>query len=155
MAKITGPLTGDAKNIVAEALQGALVDLIDLSLVAKQMHWNVIGPHFRQVHLQLDEVTSLARGHADTIAERAAAIGLNPDGRSTTLGKSTKLPQPERGWIEDGKVVASMSDILDGIGQRMRERVEATEEPDPVTQDLFIAVAQDIDKQRWMFQAQR
>ncbi|MEU8249395.1 DNA starvation/stationary phase protection protein [Nonomuraea sp. NPDC048916] len=155
MAKITGPLSGDAKNTVAEALQGALVDLIDLSLVTKQMHWNVIGSHFRPVHLQLDEVTSLARRHADVIAERAAAIGLNPDGRSTTLGKSTKLTQPERGWIEDGKVIATMSDILDGIGQRMRERVEATEEPDPVSQDLIISVAQDIDKQRWMFQAQR
>ncbi|MER6945616.1 DNA starvation/stationary phase protection protein [Nonomuraea sp. NPDC000554] len=154
MATITGPLSGDAKKTVTEALQGALVDLIDLSLASKQAHWNLIGAHFRPIHLQLDEVVALAREHADTVAERAVALGINPDGRSSTVAKSTRLPQPEYGWIEDGKVVARMTDTLDGIGKRMRERVRATEEPDPVTQDILIAVSQDVDKQRWMFQAQ-
>ncbi|KAB8192797.1 DNA starvation/stationary phase protection protein [Nonomuraea phyllanthi] len=154
MATITGPLSGDAKNTVAEALQGALVDLIDLSLVAKQAHWNLIGPHFRPIHLQLDELTDLARTHMDAIAERAVAVGVNPDGRSTTVAKSTKLQQLESGWLEDGKVVATITDLLDGVSKRMHERVRATDEPDPVTQDLLIAVAQDIDKQHWMFQAQ-
>ncbi|MFD1535925.1 Dps family protein [Nonomuraea guangzhouensis] len=154
MATITGPLSGEAKNTVATALQGALVDLIDLSLLAKQMHWNLTGPHFRPIHLQLDELTALAREHADTIAERAVALGLSPDGRAATVAKSTKLAQPENGWIEDGKVVATMTDILESIGNRMRERIAATDEPDPVSQDRLIAVAQDIDKQHWMFQAQ-
>ncbi|MBB5779634.1 Dps family protein [Nonomuraea jabiensis] len=154
MAMITGPLSGDAKDTVAEALQGALVDLIDLSLVAKQAHWNLIGPHFRPIHLQLDELTDLARTHMDTIAERAVALGINPDGRSATVARSTKLQQPESGWIEDGKVVATITDVLQGVSRRMHERVRATDEPDPVTQDLLIAVAQEIDKQHWMFQAQ-
>ncbi|MET9343533.1 MULTISPECIES: Dps family protein [unclassified Nonomuraea] len=155
MATITGPLSGDARKVVAEALQGALVDLIDLSLVGKQAHWNVIGPHFRPLHLQLDELVTVAREHADTVAERAVALGINPDGRSATIAASTKLPQPEHGWIEDGKVVATFTDILEGVIRRMRERVAATDEPDPVTQDLLIAVTQDVEKQHWMFQAQR
>ncbi|MBF8192786.1 DNA starvation/stationary phase protection protein [Nonomuraea sp. K274] len=155
MAAITGPISGDAKNVVADALQGALVDLIDLSLVAKQAHWNLIGSHFRPIHLQLDEVTELARTHMDSIAERAVALGINPDGRSATVARSTKLGQLESGWLEDGKVVATITDILDGISKRMHERVRTTDEPDPVTQDLLIAVAQDVDKQHWMFQAQR
>ncbi|GAA3663275.1 DNA starvation/stationary phase protection protein [Nonomuraea antimicrobica] len=155
MAAITGPLSGDARNTVVEALQGALVDLIDLSLVAKQAHWNLIGSHFRPIHLQLDEVTELARTHMDTIAERVVALGGNPDGRAATVARSTKLPQPEGGWLDDGKVVATVTDTLDGISRRMYERIRATDEPDPVSQDLLIAVAQDIDKQHWMFQAQR
>ncbi|MFB4264374.1 Dps family protein [Nonomuraea sp. GTA35] len=155
MATITGPLSGDARNTVAEALQGALVDLIDLSLVAKQAHWNLIGTHFRSIHLQLDEVVALARTHMDTIAERAVALGVNPDGRAATISRSSRLQQPESGWIEDGKVLATITDVLDGISKRMYERIRATEEADPVTQDLLIAVAQEIDKQHWMFQAQR
>ncbi|UBU16799.1 Dps family protein [Nonomuraea gerenzanensis] len=155
MATITGPLSGDAKNTVAEALQGALVDLIDLSLVAKQAHWNLVGTHFRSIHLQLDEVVALARTHMDTIAERAVALGVNPDGRAATISRSSKLQQPESGWIEDGKVLATITDVLDGISKRMYERIRATEEADPVSQDLLIAVAQEIDKQHWMFQAQR
>ncbi|MEV0584699.1 DNA starvation/stationary phase protection protein [Nonomuraea sp. NPDC050310] len=155
MAQITGPLSGAARDTVAEALQGALVDLIDLSLVAKQAHWNVVGPHFRPLHLQLDELTAVVREHADTIAERAVALGVNPDGRSATVAESTRIRQPEHGWLEDGKVVVTITEILEGVSQRMRERIEATDEPDPVSQDLLIAVAQEIDKQHWMFQAQR
>ncbi|MGW0803057.1 Dps family protein [Nonomuraea sp. NPDC002799] len=155
MSTITGRLSGDAKNTVAEALQGALVDLVDLSLVAKQAHWNLTGAHFRPIHLQLDEVTELARSHMDTIAERAVALGVNPDGRAATIAKSTKIAQPEGGWLEDGKAVAMMTDLLDGMSKRMYERIRATDEPDPVSQDLLIAIAQDIDKQHWMFQAQR
>ncbi|MEV0615979.1 DNA starvation/stationary phase protection protein [Nonomuraea sp. NPDC050404] len=155
MATITGPLSGDARNTVAEALQGALVDLIDLSLVAKQAHWNLIGTHFRSIHLQLDEITALARTHMDVLAERAVALGANPDGRAATVSRSTKLQQPEGGWLEDGKVLAILTDILDGISKRMYERIKATDEADPVSQDLLIAVAQEIDKQHWMFQAQR
>lgn len=155
MATITGPLSGDAKSKVAEALQGALVDLIDLSLVAKQAHWNLVGSHFRSIHLQLDKVTEMARAHMDTIAERVVALGANPDGRAATIAKSTKLAQLERGWLEDGKVAATITDVLDGISKRMYERIQATEEADKVSQDLLIAVTQEIDKQHWMFQAMR
>jgi starvation-inducible DNA-binding protein len=155
MATISGPLSGDDKTTTVQALQGALIDLIDLSLVAKQSHWNVIGSHFRPIHRQLDKVTDLARKHADTVAERLSALGANADGRAATVAKSTKLPQPELGWIEDGKVVATLTDLLDGISRRLRERIDATEEPDLVTQDILIAVARDIEQQHWMFQAQR
>ncbi|WP_425301687.1 hypothetical protein [Nocardia farcinica] len=36
----------------------------------------------------------------------------------------------------------------------MRERIEATDTADPVTQDLFIEITAELEKQRWMFQAQ-
>ncbi|MEV4285235.1 DNA starvation/stationary phase protection protein [Nonomuraea bangladeshensis] len=153
MATIKGPLSDDARNTVAECLQGALIDLIDLSLVGKQAHWNLVGSHFRSVHLQLDQVVALARTHMDTLAERAVALGINPDGRAATVAKATKLAQLESGWLEDGKVVATITDCLGGISKRMYERIQQTEEADPVTQDLLIAAVQEIDKQHWMFQA--
>ena len=82
MSVVKSPLSEEDLKLVGEALQGALVDLVDLSLVAKQVHWNVVGPRFRSVHLQLDEVVSTARKHSDTVAERASAIGVTPDGRA-------------------------------------------------------------------------
>lgn len=61
MSVVKSPLSGSDLKIVGDASQGALVDLVDLSLVAKQIHWNVVGPRFRSVHLQLDEVADTAR----------------------------------------------------------------------------------------------
>ncbi|GAA3086470.1 Dps family protein [Streptosporangium carneum] len=155
MSAITSPLNAENKKVVATALQGSLVDLLELSLLGKQAHWNVIGHNFRSLHLQLDEIVAAAREHADTVAERAVALGCNPDGRATTLSKTSEVPEIEAGYINDGKVVAAMTDILGSIIRRMRERIEATDEPDPVTQDILIEITQDLEKHHWMLEAQR
>jgi starvation-inducible DNA-binding protein len=155
MSTVKSPLTDEARRVTGVALQDSLVDLIDLHLSAKQAHWNLTGRNFRSIHLQLDEVVDLAREHADTIAERAVAIGVHPDGRARTIAEHTKLQQLETGYLPDDKVVAAVTDTLGEMSRRFRERIDATEDPDPVTQDLLIAVAQDLDKQHWMFAVQR
>src|SRR5215211_391917 len=45
--KVTSTLSADAQKVTCEALQDAVVDLIDLSLLAKQAHWNLLGRNFR------------------------------------------------------------------------------------------------------------
>ena len=41
-----------AREEVGQQLQAMLVELVDLSLLGKQLHWNVAGPLFRPLHLQ-------------------------------------------------------------------------------------------------------
>ncbi|CAM5532827.1 DNA starvation/stationary phase protection protein [Streptomyces spiroverticillatus] len=141
-------------KVVGEALQGALVDLVDLSLVAKQVHWNVVGPRFRSVHLQLDDVVASARLHSDSVAERASALGVNPDGRAATVAASSAVKETPTGWIKDGDAVRILVDALGAVIVRMRERIEVTGDPDPVTQDLIIGLTADLEKHAWMFQAE-
>jgi len=155
MAAIKSPLDESARGTVGKALQGALVDLIDLSLQGKQAHWNLIGHHFRSIHLQLDEVVASARLHSDTVAERAVTLGVNPDGRARTVAETSGLGSLDAGYLQDDKVIAAFVERLGSAVARMRERVEATEKPDPVTQDILIAVTADLEKHYWMFQAQR
>jgi starvation-inducible DNA-binding protein len=81
MTVVKSPLPEGARQVTFDALQSTLVDLLGLSLIGKQAHWNIVGPRFRSIHLQLDEVVGTARSYADTVAERAAALGLPPDGR--------------------------------------------------------------------------
>ncbi|UZJ29269.1 Dps family protein [Streptomyces endophytica] len=154
MSVVKSTLSDEARGIVGNALQGALVDLVDLSLVAKQVHWNVVGPRFRSVHLQLDEVVASARTHMDTVAERAAAIGVSPDGRAATVSKTSGINEVQDGWIKDGDVVRAMVNALGAVIGRMRERIIATDEPDPVTQDILIGLTADLEKHHWMFQAE-
>ncbi|MGW6292591.1 Dps family protein [Streptomyces sp. NPDC055058] len=153
MYVVKSPLSDANLKTVSEALQGALVDLVDLSLVAKQIHWNVVGPRFRSVHLQLDEVVTVARAHSDTVAERAAALGVSPDGRAATVAVGSGIGVTPEGWVDDTAAVGALVDALGAVIARMRERVTSTEEADPVSQDILIAVTADLEKQRWMFQA--
>jgi hypothetical protein len=66
-------------------LQQALVALIDLSLIGKHGHWNVVGPNFRSLHMELDELIDAWRDAADAVGERIAALGGFPDGRAQTV----------------------------------------------------------------------
>ncbi|MDT0306888.1 DNA starvation/stationary phase protection protein [Streptomyces sp. DSM 44917] len=154
MYAIKSTLPDTTLKIVGEALQGALVDLIDLSLVAKQTHWNVVGARFRSVHLQLDEVVETARGHSDTVAERASALGLSPDGRSATVASGTGIEKAPEGWQQDSQAIRTMVDALGTVIARMRERMNEVGEVDSVTEDIFIDLLKDLEKHHWMFQAE-
>ncbi|MET9778056.1 DNA starvation/stationary phase protection protein [Streptomyces sp. NPDC006367] len=154
MYVVKSPLSDANLKIVSAALQGALVDLVDLALVAKQIHWNVVGPRFRSVHLQLDEVVGTARTHSDTVAERASALGVSPDGRAATVAVGSGIGVTPEGWVDDTTAVRTIVDALGAVITRMRERITATGEPDPVSQDIFIRITADLEKQHWMFQAE-
>ncbi|MBA2951318.1 Dps family protein [Streptomyces himalayensis] len=154
MYVVKSPLSEADLKTVSEALQGALVDLVDLSLVAKQIHWNVVGPRFRSVHLQLDEVVDTARLHSDTVAERASTLGVPPDGRAATVAGSSGIGSAPEGWIKDTEAVATLVSALGAVIARMRERIAATGDADPVSQDVFIGITADLEKHHWMFQAE-
>src|SRR6266576_5064437 len=98
------PLGTHERDETGLQLQETLVELIDLSLLGKQLHWSVIGPFFRPLHLQLDELIDSWRELSDTVAERAVALGTWPDGQAGTVAASSELVPLERGAIEDHDV---------------------------------------------------
>ncbi|GAA0364914.1 DNA starvation/stationary phase protection protein [Actinoallomurus spadix] len=155
MSTVKSPLSDDARKVTGAVLQESLVDLVDLHLLGKQAHWNLTGRNFRSLHLQLDELVEVARTHADTVAERAVAIGVHPDGRARTVADTTKVHQLDAGHLQDDKVIAAITDLLAQMIQRFRDRIETTDDSDLVSQDLLIDIAQDLEKQHWMFEAQR
>jgi starvation-inducible DNA-binding protein len=121
MAKnpITSPLSDADRDAVGTVLQATLVDLVDLSLIGKQAHWNVIGKNFRSVHLQLDELVVLARNAADQVAERAAALGVTPNGTAKIVAASSGVPEIESGWLKEDQVVASITSSLASLISRL------------------------------------
>ncbi len=151
---IASALPDQARKTVGEALQETLVDLIDLSLLAKQAHWNLIGPRFRPLHLQLDEVVTTARNYTDLVAERLAAIGISPDGRSATVARETGLPQLDEGWLKDDALVGQVVELHTALIDRVRTRLPEVGEADPVSEDLLIQVLAELEKSAWMWQAE-
>lgn len=150
---IKSPLSDTASKVTGEALQAALTDLIGLALVAKQAHWNLIGPRFRSIHLQLDEIVDVTRRHSDTVAERATTIGVTPDGCADTVARDSRLPEISRSWLPEDEVLRYFVAALAVVVEGMRERIDATAQTDPVSQDLFIAITADLEKEYWMVQA--
>ncbi len=151
---ITSPLGDSERAATGAILQATLVDLIDLSLIGKQAHWNVVGPNFRSAHLQLDELVSAARQFVDDVAERANAIGVSPNGKTRTVLESSGIPEYPDNWQSVESTVAAVVEILGELIARLRKRIDETDKSDLVTQDMLIAIAQELEKQHWMWQAQ-
>jgi starvation-inducible DNA-binding protein len=135
-------------------LQATLVELVDLSLVGKQLHWSVVGPHFLPLHLQLDELIDSWRELADTVAERAVAIGVFPDGQAAAVVAGSELRPVERGALEDTQVVSDLVHRLADTSERIRGRMDRLGELDAASQDVLIEVVRALEKQQWMIRAQ-
>jgi starvation-inducible DNA-binding protein len=143
----------DREAIGAE-LQAILVTLIDLSLLGKQAHWNIVGPHFRSLHLQLDEMIDQWRTSSDDVAERAVALGYSPDGMARTVAARTILAPLPEGQQLDQDVIASFTRLLtDSIGD-IRNRMDKLEDVDTVTADLLHTVVAGLEENLWMIRVQ-
>jgi starvation-inducible DNA-binding protein len=155
MAQFATVLKKDTAQKTAAELQAFLVDLVDLSLQGKQAHWNVVGPHFRTLHLELDEVVEDVRKWADEIAERLRALGFAADGRAGYIAKHSTLESLPEGIISDKDVLRSLSDQLATAAARGRAAIDRLDSADVVTEDILIEAVQGLEKHLWMFRSQQ
>jgi starvation-inducible DNA-binding protein len=147
-------LEASDRDAIGKDLQATLVDLIDLALVGKQLHWSIVGPRFRTVHLELDVLVDAWREMSDTVAERAVAIGEFPDGQADAVAASEDLKKVARGPIEDDDVLRELARRIAEAAERARTRMDRLGEFDGASQDVLIEVVRELEKQLWMVRAQ-
>ena len=148
------PLGAHERREIGLELQATLVELVDLSLVGKQLHWSVVGPLFRPLHLQLDELVDSWRDLADVVAERAVAIGYSPDGQAEPIAAGAGLAGLKPGAIEGDAVVRELARRLAETSERTRVRRDRLADLDVASQDVLIEVVRELEKQLWMTRAQ-
>ncbi|HVM41413.1 MAG TPA: DNA starvation/stationary phase protection protein [Acidimicrobiia bacterium] len=142
------------RQAISAQLQPLVVELADLSLTGKQLHWTVTGPNFRALHLQLDEFVDSYRTWTDQVAERLSAVGVPPDGRAGTVARETPHQPVPDGWLKDQDVVSMLSDRIEATIKRVREAMEEVEKVDLATQDVLIRIASGLEEQLWMLSVQ-
>lgn len=143
-----------AREQVGRELETTLQELVALSLTGKQVHWTVVGPTFRSLHRQVDELVASWRALADTVAERAVALGHIPDGQAAAVNAGAELSLVERAAIPDHDAVWKLLHRLAQVSERTRERMERVGELDVVSQDVLIEVVRALEEQQWMLRAQ-
>ena len=139
---------------VGQELQATLHELIDLSLIGKQLHWAVVGPLFRPLHLQLDELVDTWRELSDTVAERAVALGFVPDGQAKAVAAGSQLAAVAPTALEDHLVVRELTHRIAEVSEQVRDRMNRLGDADLASQDVLIEVVRELEKQQWMLRAQ-
>ena len=147
-------LRHEERDALGTALQSALVDLTDLTLAGKQLHWNVVGPSFRALHLQLDELVDSVRELADQVAERARALAWAPDGRSATIAAGSSLPALPEGELAGHEVIKRITALLAQATTTVRVAARHAAEYDAATEDLLNQIVLTLEQHAWMFSTQ-
>jgi starvation-inducible DNA-binding protein len=129
-----------------------MVDLVVLSLDAKQAHWNVIGEAFLPIHALTDEIARDARAWADRVAGRAVALGFTVDARAGRL--ATAAGDFPRGRLEDREAIIALVAALDRVIATGRDALDDLASSDVVSHDIVVGVLEGLEKYRWMLLAQ-
>lgn len=133
----------------AQYLSPVVQDLIALAVNGKQAHWHVRGKNFIGVHEFLDQVVAHAQAAADDVAERIVALGLPVDARIGTVAKRTTTPELSPGFQQSTVTVREVVAQLDATLTTVYAAVKGLDDIDLVSQDIVIAIAQELDKDRW------
>lgn len=147
-------LSYTASAALSDNLQRVLTDLIALELVGKQIHWNIVGPNFRDVHLNLDEVVDIARAGSDEVAERMRAINAVPDGRPTTVSAATTVPAAPEGEILTSEGVAYIVSAIEAVVATLRGVDEDVDSEDPTSSGIVEDLIGKLEQQAWFLSSE-
>jgi starvation-inducible DNA-binding protein len=148
------PFGGLVREQVTLCLQQTLVELVDLGLVGKQLHWTVMGELFRPLHAQLDELVDSWRDLADTVAERLVAIGGVPDAQASTVTSSSGWEPIDARPFESQEALRVVAHRLAEAAERARDRVNRLGTLDLASQDVAIQVLRVLEMQLWTVRVQ-
>lgn len=149
-ASFTAPGLSAAQGAtVVEILQGRLSALIDLTLTIKHIHWNVVGPSFIGVHQMLDPQYAGVQVMIDTTAERIATLGGVPNGLAGFVVANRPWDDYGLGRADSQAHLGALDLVYRNVIESHRDAIDATEEPDPVTQDMLIGQTAELEQYHW------
>jgi starvation-inducible DNA-binding protein len=138
---------------LATLLQERLSAYNDLHLTLKHVHWNVVGPNFIGVHEMIDPQVEVVRGYADDVAERIAALGASPKGTPGAIIADRTWDDYSLGRDTVPAHLAALDQVYNGVVEDLRKAIEQAGELDPVTEDLLVSQAGELEKFQWFVRA--
>jgi starvation-inducible DNA-binding protein len=139
---------------ITEMLQGHLSNSIDLTLQAKQAHWNVKGPDFISLHELFDKVATDSLEFSDLIAERIAQLGGTVEGTIGVVSKRTQLAEYPMAILNGKDHINALSSALASFGDHMRKAIASADElKDHDTADILTQISRSVDKYLWFVES--
>lgn len=127
----TGFKEEEAAEIAAE-LNGVLADVFALYLKAKNFHWHLSGPHFRDYHLLFEEQAVELFRMVDPIAERVRRVGATTIRSIGQIAHLQKLEDNEADFVEAADMLAELIEDNQLLLSRLRDARECCEEHEDV-----------------------
>jgi starvation-inducible DNA-binding protein len=101
----------------------------------------------------IDPQVDAVRLMVDTTAERIATLGGSPDGTPGAIVAQRSWDDYSLGRAEALEHLAALDVVYDGVVESHRKAIDATEESDPVSQDMLIGQSAALEQFHWFVRA--
>lgn len=113
------PNSNSTAALVGE-LNGLLADHFALYIKAKNFHWHVKGPRFRDLHLLFDEQAAEIQGQIDAIGERARKIGGDTITSLGMIADHTQVQNQDDAELSAEDMIAELKRDNENLVKRLK-----------------------------------
>jgi starvation-inducible DNA-binding protein len=144
----------ETRKAMVELLNQQLADTFDLYTQIKQAHWNVKGMNFMPLHQLFDDLAANFVGYADTIAERATALGGRAEGTARMAAANSRLEELPIEMSDGKDFVIALANRFAEYAASSRSAIDkSADENDAVTSDMFTEIAREVDKSLYFLES--
>ncbi len=144
----------NVRNKMADPLNKAVIEGIDLAAQIKQAHWTVKGPNFIALHELFDTLRGNVDGYIDVMAERISQLGGTVHATVQEVAKETTLKAYPLSISDGMDHVDYLARGFAALAKRTRIAIDAASEAgDQATADIFTQVTRGLDKDLWFLDA--
>jgi starvation-inducible DNA-binding protein len=148
-------LTPSARRSVGEAPRTLLADVFTLYLKTKNYHWHMVGPHFRDCHLLLDEQADQLFAMTDAIAERGRKLGEQTIHSVGEITRLQRLSDSDSETIASPEMLRTLKEDKDRLSYFMRDvHVMCERGEDLATASLLENWIDETERRAWFLSAE-
>jgi starvation-inducible DNA-binding protein len=147
----TTDLSREAVTEITNALRPLLADVFSLYLKTKNFHWHMMGQHFRDYHLLLDEHATQIFGMTDEIAERARKIGGSTLRSIGDIARHQRLKDNDEEKVPARQMLSELRDDNLQLTRSLRSTHEICDKHNDVATTSLIEVWIDQTERRTWF----
>ena len=147
-------ISKENREKIIDKLNHIVADISVLTADLKQAHWNIKGPDFISLHELFDKLEAALLPEVDLLAERIASLGGTVKGTVRAAAKNSDIKEYPLDIFDANKHLTNLAERHAQLGKEARENIKIFEElGDMVTSDMFIDLANILDKSLWFIEA--
>ncbi len=153
MTKIDIGIKEADRTNIADGLKHLLADSYTLYLQTHNFHWNVTGPHFRELHLMFEEHYTELAVAVDDIAERIRTLDVPAPGTYKEFVKLSSIKEVD-GVPSGAEMVDLLTQGHEQVVKTCREVLKLAQDADDESTAALVSDRMRLhEKTAWMLRA--